>query len=99
MEIARNGLEAVQRFQLFSREYSAILMDIRMPVMNGLEAAKRIRQLNRENSKTIPIIAVTAGVFQNEKEDVLKAGMNDILEKPIIKEDLYSIIYKYIYEK
>ncbi|MGO3801798.1 MAG: hybrid sensor histidine kinase/response regulator [Fusobacterium sp.] len=99
VEIARNGLEAVQRFQLFSREYSAILMDIRMPVMNGLEAAKRIRQLNRENSKTIPIIAVTAGVFQNEKEDVLKAGMNDILEKPIIKEDLYSIIYKYIYEK
>ena len=99
VEIARNGLEAVQRFQLFSKEYSAILMDIRMPVMNGIEAAKKIRQLNRENSKTIPIIAVTAGVFQNEKENILKAGMNDILEKPIIKGDLYSIIYKHIYEK
>jgi len=99
VEIARNGLEAVQKFQLFSKEYSAILMDIRMPVMNGIEAAKKIRQLNRENSKTIPIIAVTAGVFQNEKENILKAEMNDTLEKPIIKEDLYSIIYKHIYEK
>ncbi|MFK4785130.1 hybrid sensor histidine kinase/response regulator [Fusobacterium sp. MFO224] len=96
VEVAKNGLEAVQKFQLFSKEYSAILMDIRMPVMDGIEATKKIRNLGREESRKIPIIAVTAGAFESEKEEVLKAGMNDSLTKPINKDELYSILYKYI---
>ncbi|MDP0487924.1 MAG: ATP-binding protein, partial [Fusobacterium sp. JB020] len=84
-EVARNGLEAVQRFQLFSREYAAILMDVRMPVMDGLKASELIRKLGRYESKIIPIIAVTAGAFESEKEEILKSGMNDVLTKPINK--------------
>ncbi|MDP0506881.1 MAG: ATP-binding protein [Fusobacterium sp. JB019] len=96
-EVARNGLEAVQRFQLFSREYAAILMDVRMPVMDGLKASELIRKLGRYESKIIPIIAVTAGAFESEKEEILKSGMNDVLTKPINKDELYEVLYKYIY--
>lgn len=96
-EVARNGLEAVQRFQLFSREYAAILMDVRMPVMDGLKASDLIRKLGRYESKIIPIIAVTAAAFESEKEEILKSGMNDVLTKPINKDELYEVLYKYIY--
>jgi CheY-like chemotaxis protein len=68
-----------------SPEYSieAILMDIRMPVMDGLTAAAKIRQLERKDAALVPIIALSANAFQEDVEDSRKAGMNDHLTKPI----------------
>ena len=81
---AENGEQGVQRF-MDSPEYSieAILMDIRMPVMDGLAAAKRIRQSDRKDAALVPIIALSANAFQEDVEDSRKAGMNDHLTKPI----------------
>ena len=77
---AWNGQEAVELFEK-SRigEFDVILMDIMMPVMNGYEATKRIRSLGREDAKTIPIIAMTANAFTEDRIRVKEAGMNILL--------------------
>jgi len=87
---AANGMEAVKAFKE-NKDISLILMDIKMPVMNGLEATRQIRQLNA----TIPILAQTAYAFQSEKEDILNAGCNEVISKPIRPEELLSSIYGY----
>jgi CheY-like chemotaxis protein len=69
-------------------------MDIHMPIKNGYEAAMEIRKYN--TTKRIPIIALTAGVFNGEKEKCLAAGMNDFLSKPIVKKDLENILLKWL---
>ena len=81
---AWNGQEAVELFEK-SRigEFDVILMDIMMPVMNGYEATKRIRSLGREDAKTIPIIAMTANAFTEDRIRVKEAGMNEHIAKPI----------------
>ncbi len=77
-ELAVNGAEAVR---LFSENppgyYDAILMDVRMPVMDGLNATREIRALNRADAKTIPIIAMTANVFDEEVERSLQARWDE----------------------
>lgn len=81
---AVNGSEAVNLFsesQIF--EYDLILMDIQMPQLNGYQATKRIRELLREDALGIPIFAMTANAFREDKEKALKAGMNDIIVKPL----------------
>jgi CheY-like chemotaxis protein len=65
-----------------------------MPIKNGYEAAMEIRKYN--TTKRIPIIALTAGVFNGEKEKCLAAGMNDFLSKPIVKKDLENILLKWL---
>ena len=75
--------------------YSAVLMDIQMPVMDGYEAAKAIRALDGERSK-IPIIAITANTFDSDKKDALEAGMNDHVAKPFRPNDLIKVIGKYL---
>ena len=72
--------------------YDAILMDIRMPVMDGLEAARRIRALDRDDAKTIPIIAMTANAFQEDRKASREAGMDEHLSKPIQLEQLYKTL-------
>lgn len=67
-------------------------MDIRMPVMDGLEAARRIRASNQPDANTIPIIAMTANAFAEDKQASFKAGMNAHLSKPIVAQKLYSEI-------
>lgn len=81
---AENGQEGVMRF-LESPEFSidAILMDIRMPVMDGLTAARQIRILPRDDAKAVPIIALSANAFQEDVEASRQAGMNDHLTKPV----------------
>ncbi len=81
---AENGEQGIRCF-MESPEYSieAILMDIRMPVMDGLTAAAKIRQLERKDAALVPIIALSANAFQEDVEDSRKAGMNDHLTKPI----------------
>ena len=75
--------------------FDAILMDIMMPVMDGIEATKAIRNLPREDAKTIPIIAMTANAFAQDREKVFEAGMNEHLTKPVDPMALYRTLAKY----
>ena len=76
--------------------YSVILMDIQMPVMNGYEATKRIRGLKDERKSQIPIIAMTANAFEEDRKMALASGMNDHVAKPIDMNILLPTIMKYI---
>ncbi len=92
-ECAENGKIAVEMFEKSKMNYyDAILMDVRMPVMNGLEATSMIRKLDREDAKTIPIIAMTANAFEEDVQRSLQAGMNAHLSKPIEIERLYETL-------
>lgn len=96
-EHAVNGKEALDMAaQADAGYYDAILMDMRMPVMDGLEAARRIRALNRPDAKTIPIIALTANAFDSDVSAVLDAGMNAHLSKPIDPDLLYGTLKQFI---
>ena len=90
---AWNGQEAVDIFRK-SRpgEFDAILMDIMMPVMNGYEAAKMIRSLDREDAKVIPIIAMTANAFTEDKMRAKEAGMDEHIAKPVDGKLLVKVI-------
>ena len=90
---AWNGQKAVDIFRK-SRpgEFDAILMDIMMPVMNGYEAAKMIRSLDREDAKVIPIIAMTANVFTEDKMRAKEAGMDEHIAKPVDGKLLVKVI-------
>ena len=91
---AWNGQEAVERFRK-SRvgEFNVILMDIMMPVMNGYEATKMIRSLDREDAKTIPIIAMTANAFTEDRIRAKEAGMDEHIAKPVDAELLVKVIH------
>lgn len=94
---AENGQIALDLFEKAPPgTYDAILMDIRMPVMDGLEATRRIRALSREDAAVIPIIALTANAFQNDIDAALSAGMNALLAKPVDAEALYDTLKKWI---
>ena len=96
-EHAINGERAVQMFsEKPAGYYDAILMDVRMPVMDGLTATRTIRALDRPDAKTIPIIAMTANVFDEDVERSLQAGMNAHLSKPIEPERLYETMARLI---
>ncbi len=90
---AVNGREALERFaQSAPRAYSAVLMDIRMPVMDGLEATRGIRALPRPDAAAVPILALTANAFSEEKARAREAGMTDYLTKPIDMRRLYEAL-------
>jgi CheY-like chemotaxis protein len=72
--------------------YDAILMDIRMPVLDGMQATKKIRGLNRKDATKIPIIAMTANAYQEDVKQCIDAGMNEHIAKPIEPEIMYEII-------
>ena len=92
---AWNGQEAVEIFEK-SRpaEFDIILMDIMMPVMNGYEATKKIRSLDREDAKVIPIIAMTANAFTEDRLRAKEAGMNEHIAKPVDTKLLLKIIHE-----
>ena len=94
---AENGRLALERY-LTAEEgyYDAILMDIRMPVMNGIEAAKAIRASGRGDAQDIPIIAMTANAFAHDRRETLAAGMNAHLSKPVRQEELLEELQKFI---
>lgn len=94
---AENGKLALEKFLASAEgEYTLILMDIRMPVMDGLMATKAIRQSAHEQALTIPIIAMTANAFEEDVEQCLQAGMNAHLAKPLEPKTIYENIFKYI---
>ena len=95
---AWNGQEAVEIFQKSrSDEFDVILMDIMMPVMNGYEATKMIRSLDREDAKVIPIIAMTANAFTEDRLRAKEAGMNEHIAKPFDAKLLVKIIHKLVH--
>ncbi|MBF0450995.1 MAG: transporter substrate-binding domain-containing protein [Candidatus Magnetomorum sp.] len=88
---AWNGRDAIQQLQI--QKYDIVLMDIQMPIMDGLEATKRIRQMGWID---VPIIALTARLYQQEKQNYLDAGMNNVVGKPINFNELFATMEKYV---
>ena len=100
VDTAENGLRALELFSKSDKGYyDAILMDIRMPLMDGLTAATNIRHLSNADSGTVPIIAMTANAFDDDIEKSKAAGMNAHLAKPIEPERMYQTLYDFIYGK
>ncbi len=97
VDVAFDGKEGVDHFlNQPSGHYDVILMDIRMPVMDGLTAAKMIRESSHPDSKKIPIIAMTANVFEEDVKKSYGAGMNAHLSKPVNVRQLYGLLQKQI---
>lgn len=92
IDIANNGEVAIEKVK--NGDYNLILMDIQMPIMDGNTAAKIIRQMDPPKNR-IPIIAMTAHAFKEERERCFSNGMNDYVMKPFDSDDLCSKIYKY----
>ena len=93
VDVAENGRIAVDMFaEQPEGYYDAILMDMRMPVMDGLEATKEIRSLDRTDAKTVPIIALTANAFDEDVQRSLQAGLNAHLSKPIEPATLFDTL-------
>ena len=94
VELAADGKSAVDKLQdVPAGYYDAILMDIQMPNMNGYEATKAIRKLTDERAK-IPIIAMTANAFEEDRQAALAAGMDDYVAKPVEISELFRTIMK-----
>ena len=97
VDTAENGLRAMEIFSKSEEGYyDAILMDIRMPLMDGLSATTNIRHLSNLDARTIPIIAMTANAFDDDIEKSKIAGMNAHLAKPIEPDKLYQTLYDFI---
>lgn len=95
VDTAENGKIAVEMFAKSEpEEYMAILMDIRMPVMDGLESTKNIRALERADASWIPIVAMSANAFEEERNIALSAGMNGYLVKPVDMDSLFGMLEK-----
>jgi CheY-like chemotaxis protein len=92
-----NGQLAVESFEKHEPGYyDAILMDMRMPVMDGLEATRTIRALDREDASEIPIISLTANAFDEDVQRSLQAGLNAHLSKPVEPDALYATLEGFV---
>jgi PAS domain S-box-containing protein len=97
-DVAGNGREAIECLRL--DDYDLVLMDLQMPVMNGIEATMMIRNPGSGVSNTtIPVIALTADVFPETREKAFRAGVNDLLLKPIDQQQLYTLINLHLNNK
>ncbi|MBR6029680.1 MAG: response regulator [Clostridia bacterium] len=92
-----NGEEAVDKFRSSpSGKYALIFMDIQMPRMNGYDAARAIRRLEKIGSQPIPIIAMTANAFEDDRQNAFKAGMNGHIAKPLNFDELSAVLQRWI---
>ena len=100
VDYAENGQIALDKFSNSEKDYyDAILMDVRMPVMDGLKATSAIRELERPDAKTVPIIALTANAFDDDVKKSLQAGMTAHLSKPIEIDQLFKTLERLIGNK
>lgn len=98
-DCARNGREAVELFSAHEPgTYDAVLLDVMMPELNGIEATKKIRSLPRTDAAAVPIIAMTANAFEEDKMQTREAGMNAHLVKPLDKKLLIKVVRQCIAE-
>lgn len=93
-ETAENGQEALDKFKA-SEDYDLVLMDLRMPVMDGFESTS----LMRAEGYTVPIVALTASTFEDEKERALSNGFTGYLVKPFLPVDFYEMVYFHLDKK
>ena len=91
--IANNGLEALNLYE--EQDFDLIFMDVQMPVMDGLEATEHIRAHTKNKINYIPIVAITANAFNEDRDTAFKVGMDDFLTKPVNPLELKSVIEKY----
>ena len=100
MTKAQNGQEAVDLFAA-SKEgtFDVILMDVMMPVMDGLTAAAKIREMDRKDAGSVPIFAMTANAFAEDRERSHAAGMNEHLSKPLDEKKMLEMIRQYVGHK
>ncbi|HEU4530873.1 MAG TPA: response regulator, partial [Steroidobacteraceae bacterium] len=95
VELAQNGVEAVQK--LASARYDLVLMDCQMPEMDGFEATRTIRDpASRVLDHDVPVVAMTANAFAEDRERCLAAGMNDFLAKPVDRQTLAAMLARWI---
>lgn len=92
VETAVNGREALELFQ--AQGFDLLLVDLQMPELDGLEVARAIRQLDR--GRSLPILAMTASVFQEDREACRAAGMDDFVAKPVEPGELYTLLYRWL---
>ena len=92
-----NGAVAVEKFKASPKAFDLILMDIQMPVMNGYEATKAIRGMYPKAD--LPIIALSANAFEEDKRKSVEAGMNAHIAKPIVTEELFKVLNDYLAQK
>lgn len=98
VDVAENGVAALDAFSGHPvGYYNAILMDVRMPLMDGLEATRTIRGMKRADAQTIPILAMTANAFQEDVDATLQSGMNAHMAKPIEPRMLYETLCCYLF--
>lgn len=99
VDMAANDREGVDQFAASEPGlYFAILMDIRMPVMDGLAAARAIRALDRPDAASVPIVAMSANAFHEEIAGAKRAGINDYLTKPIDTIELFAKLDRFVHE-
>ena len=99
-EHAENGKVALDMFsQSPEGYYDAILMDLRMPILDGLETARKLRGLDRKDAGTVPVIALTANAFESDIQQTIEAGMNAHLAKPVDADAMYDALKYYISSK
>ena len=97
VSLADDGDVAVETLRTAAPDqFDLVLMDIQMPIMNGYEASRRIRELKDGNKSQIPIVAMTANAFEEDKKMALASGMNDHVAKPIDMNVLLPTIMKYM---
>ena len=100
VDLAENGKIAVDTYANHDPYYyDAVLMDMRMPVMDGLEASRTIRAMGREDSESIPIIALTANAFDDDVQNSMQAGLNAHLSKPVEPQVLFETMEALVSEK
>lgn len=92
VDFANNGLSAIKKVD--EKNYDLILMDINLPELDGIETTKRIRKLN--NGKHIPIFALTANIYKEQKAICLEAGMDEYISKPVHTKALIDKINHYL---
>ncbi|MBP5588183.1 MAG: response regulator [Treponema sp.] len=94
---ATSGKEAIEKVEHCNDDvYDLILMDIQMPEMDGYEVTKKIRSLSNKKLADIPIVAMTANAFEEDRQLSLKAGMNDHIAKPLNIQKLTAVLEKYL---
>lgn len=92
-----DGREAIDRFVASDEGYyDIVLMDVQMPVLDGLHAAQKLRALDRDDARAVPIVALTANTFKEDRDDALSAGMDGFLPKPFDAQQLYAILRRFV---